>query len=182
MVKFLEDELEFLEPFTDAGSAMDRISKCYLKSSSVPTYDKYVAGVRYVLGPNRVYKDVLIQRRGQGMCQDNTILAADNFRIYHSNTYYFCFHAFKTPTLLEQMVNSQECLDDVFACRSDLTECGDRLKRYDVHKVINQFQPMRDPLGGINDVKGCWPNCPTNIPRDEWQAIAKGLRMKQMCY
>jgi hypothetical protein len=104
MVKFLEDELEFPEPFTDARSAMDRISKCYLKSKSITTYLSYVAGVRYVLGPNRVYKDVLIQRRGQGMCQDNTILGADNFRIYHSNTYYFCFHGFKTPTLLEQMV------------------------------------------------------------------------------
>jgi hypothetical protein len=181
MVKFLEDELEFREPFTDARSAMDGISKCYLKSHSIATYDQYVAGVRYVLGPNRAYKDVLIQRRGQGLCQDNTILEGDNFRIYHSNTYFFCFHAFKTQTLLEQVVNSQECMNDVFACRSDLTACGDRLKKYDVHKVTTQFQPKRVPLGGINDIKDCWPKCPSNIPSNEWQAIANGLR-RQMCY
>merc|ERR1719491_2464394 len=54
--------------------ALEFVKQRWSESADIPTYDRFVAAAKLSLGPRRVFKNVLIQRRGHGFCEDNDMM------------------------------------------------------------------------------------------------------------
>lgn len=177
MVSYLSEELSFPQgQFKDAAALTKHLEASWHQSVNLATYDGYVAAAKLALGPKRAFRDVLILRRGQGMCNDKDMLP-----LWQSERF-FCLHGFKNRKSIEKVIGEAKTMA-VEKCESSFPAAFtaqvpdlDTMK-----KAVAAFKPSRLGLGRQNDVANCWPDCPSDIPEQQWETYKEGLEKNANC-
>ena len=125
---------------------------------SLPTYDRYIAAARFLLGRRRQFVNVTLQRRGHGLCSDLDAPA----QVMQQ----FC----QLPW--PSMRFNDSCLRDVLTCRTPIFRCVTNLSEADSART---HQPKRMGLGMVNDIKEGWAHDAmfgflVHLPRMLWPA------------
>mmetsp|Transcript_125986 Transcript_125986/g.306103 ORF Transcript_125986/g.306103 Transcript_125986/m.306103 type:complete len:500 (-) Transcript_125986:46-1545(-) len=176
---------ELSHPFGDGEATVKYHVEIWRQSRGMSAYDRFLAAAKLALGPKRMFRDVLIQRRGQGFCIDNDMYEGKADLYTHSEgiaSRYLCIHGAKRRELLVQSVG-EACVAAVEQCKSSLMSCSGKQQPHipDLVSLVRKMAPLRLPLGQQNDVGDCWPDCPVDIPDEQWRQLKKGLTLNAQC-
>jgi len=178
LVRYLAKEL------TGSTASADELERTWRESRDIATYDRYVAAAKLALGRRRSFKDVLIQRRGQGFCIDEDVyggaVRVATLREEPARRY-LCLHGEKGRTQLVEQVGAA-CVRDVERCQSSFLACREPQEPPEsMERAVRAMRPDRLGLGQLNDVGACWPNCPVDIPEEQWPQLREGLTRNARC-
>ncbi|CAE7716753.1 PP5 [Symbiodinium sp. CCMP2592] len=153
------------------------VAKLYKNTQDTATHDVYTAAAKFVLGPRRQFRHLVILRRGMGFCAE----ASFPVNLTQAAVLGQRFLCVQAPDVIQQL--DPQCLETVFRCEAWLVDClGTSETNKDLLRSIRSYEPQRMSLGMVNDVQDCWPNCPADVSARTWAEMEIGLSYNARCH
>ncbi|CAE7481497.1 PP5 [Symbiodinium natans] len=170
VLAWLNQELSYPgRTLKNVTASLRRVATQYHDAQDTASHDRYVAAAKFVLGPRRSFRNLVILRRGLGFCVE----ASFPVNLSEASILGRRFLCVQAPDIVEEL--DPQCLETVFRCEAWLADClGTAETDQDLPHSFRNYQPQRMGLGMVNDIEDCWPDCPADVSASAWAEMKTG--------